>query len=166
MDISHSAPKEAQRGISRCPTYSRLLPLTPSVARTTALFSRTSRSFRPLHRTTTLIFVSSSSCSKSRSLRFVPTVVATETIDSAGDAAPDLSRGGIAECDRFVEEGLVIGGRMLCFLVGAAACRSGPAIRVVHWEGGFECLLSDATASVQRVRVELRVSMGYFEYPK
>lgn len=58
---------------------STFLPLTPSVETTTPLFSRTSRSLRPRHRTTTLMFVSSS-CSKSLSLRFAPPCA-----DLAGD---------------------------------------------------------------------------------
>src|SRR3569833_2579976 len=72
-----------------------VLPLPPSVVTTTALFSRTSRSLRPRHRTTTLILVSSPpSDSNSRSLRLVPAVVAevpTEDRDSAGETAPPRS---------------------------------------------------------------------------
>lgn len=67
------------------------LPMAPSVLTTTALFSRTSRSLRPRHRTTTLMFVSSLNSSKSRSLRFRPAFVGAEALDSAGDAARDRS---------------------------------------------------------------------------
>lgn len=81
---------------------STFLPWTPSVETTTPLFSRTSRSFRPLHRTTTWMLVSSSP-SKSRSLRLpLPLVrgregerdvlVAREVTLSAGDMVPDCVR--------------------------------------------------------------------------
>ena len=57
-------------------------------------------------------------------------MVAIETIDSAGDAAPDRSirdEGGATECD-LVVEGLG-GGRILLFLVGTTdAGRGSPAI--------------------------------------
>lgn len=69
---------------------STFLPLTVSVLTTTLLFSRTSRSLRPRHRTTTLMFVSSTPGSKSRSLRFVP-MVFVEAMDAAGDTAPARS---------------------------------------------------------------------------
>jgi hypothetical protein len=112
---------------------SRLLPFTPSVDKTTPLFSLTSRSLRPLHRTTTLIFVSPPSSSKSRSFRFVPLcVVAIEATESAGDTAPDLSRGGIID---LTDEGRGNGGgrmlaRILFFLAGIATAGRGklPAI--------------------------------------
>lgn len=66
---------------------STFLPFAPSAWTTTALFSLTSRSLRPLHRTTTLMLVSWPGVSKSysRSLRFVA-LVATEATDSAGEA--------------------------------------------------------------------------------
>lgn len=79
------------------------------------------------------MLVSSSSCSKSRSLRLVPpTLAAMEMSDSAGDAAPDLSirdPAGAADCDLAVD-GRTIGGRILCFREGAtAAGRVNPAIQ-------------------------------------
>lgn len=66
--------------------------MAPSVLTTTALFSRTSRSLRPRHRTTTLMFVSSlNSESKSRSLRFNPDAAAEGVTDMAGEGGTDLS---------------------------------------------------------------------------
>lgn len=118
---------------------SRFLPLVPSVESTTPLFSLTSRSFRPRHRTTTLIFVSEPpSCSKSLSFRFVPAVdVATDATDPVGDTGPDLDGGGIAELALKLPglgparelEGLG-GGRILFTLLFAAgtAARGIPAI--------------------------------------
>jgi hypothetical protein len=87
-------------------------PLMPFVDTTTPLFSRTSRSLRPLQRTTTLIFVSSPS-SNSRSLRFRgddrgPLVDAT---DSARDERP--SSAGVAERPRDIRLGRDIGGRIV-----------------------------------------------------
>jgi hypothetical protein len=80
-----------------------MLPFVPSVSTTTVLFSLTSRSLRPLHRTTTLMLVDSppSSASNSRSLRFVPVVavVAADDTDSAGDIAPlRSSRDAVDAC--------------------------------------------------------------------
>lgn len=84
---------------------SMTLPLTPSVLTMTALFSLTSRSLRPRHRTTTLMLVASAppttesaddaDASKSRSLRLIPVaavvvvVVARDDTDSDGDTAPE-----------------------------------------------------------------------------
>ena len=111
------------------------LPLAPSVLSTTALFSLTSRSLRPRHRTTTLMLVASpSSASNSRSLRFMPVdEVATDIKDSAGDAAPARSNRGAAETCRvppcLTGAFRVAGGRRL----GRAPARSrvGGAIEVV-----------------------------------
>jgi hypothetical protein len=68
-------------------------------------------------------------------------------MDSAGDTAPDL--GGIADCDR-TTEGLTIGGRMLCFLDGAAACRGGPAMRFSQKK---DCMSVDFDSSIKDVPV-------------
>ena len=62
-----------------------------------------------------------------------PWLVAIETSDSAGDAAPDLSirdPGGAADCDLTVEGLAAGGGRILCFREGATvAGRGNPAIQ-------------------------------------
>jgi hypothetical protein len=89
-------------------------PLIPLVVTTTPLFSRTSRSLRPRHRTTTLMLVSSPSASNSRSLRFSgddrgPLEDAT---DSARDVRPP-SRAGVAERPRERRFGRDIGGRIV-----------------------------------------------------
>jgi hypothetical protein len=90
-------------------------PLMPFVVTTTPLFSRTSRSLRPRHRTTTLILVSSPpSCSNSRSLRFSGddrAALEVEATDSARDERPSLSA-GVAERPRDSKFGRDIGGRI------------------------------------------------------
>ncbi len=125
---------------------STFLPRTPSVETTTPLFSRTSRSLRPLHRTTTCMFVSSPpSASKSRSLRLMPpfcrwglldcdVLVDIDRMLSAGEAAPDCVLGCIKEALDWVlaVEGLTMGGRIECFLLGKpAAGRARPAITYI-----------------------------------
>src|SRR5689334_5609369 len=86
--------------------------LMPFVDTTTPLFSRTSRSFRPLQRTTTLILVSSPS-SNSRSLRFSGEErgARVEATDSARDERP--SSAGVAERPRDIRFGRDIGGRIV-----------------------------------------------------
>lgn len=108
---------------------STTLPLTPSVETTTALFSLTSRSLRPLHRTTTLMLVSwpKPSTSNSRSLRLVP-AVETDEIEGAGEAtaarsileaAAALGVGWRKEDTRPLASGLVV----LVVAAGLAAGR-------------------------------------------
>lgn len=111
---------------------STVLPRTPSVESTTALFSLTSRSFRPLHRTTTLMFVSSLNWrSNSRSFLFAPTWVDVEAIDKAGETAPERVGGGAEGA--LADEGRG-GGRMFILRTGAVAGARGPAIRRVVLE--------------------------------
>jgi hypothetical protein len=88
-------------------------PLMPLVVTTTPLFSRTSRSLRPRHRTTTLIFVSSLSVSNSRSLRLSgdDRGALEEATDSARDVRP--SSMGVAERPRDERCGRDIGGRIV-----------------------------------------------------
>jgi len=92
---------------------SRAVPLIPLVDTTTPLFSRTSRSLRPLHRTTTLMLVSSPSVSNSRSFRFRGDgrgALAVEATDSALDERPSIA--GVADRPRARCGGRVVGGRI------------------------------------------------------
>ena len=80
---------------------STFFPRTPSVDSTTPLFSLTSRSLRPRHRTTTLMLVSSpASTSSSLAFLFMPdcfggdfecdTLVEVDMLLPAGDGALDF----------------------------------------------------------------------------
>lgn len=89
---------------------STFLPLTPSVDTTTPLFSRTSRSLRPRHRTTTLMFVSSPPSGSPAGLRFGVRDLEEATL-SVGDARPAMSV-GVAVCAR-LGPGRAVGGRMV-----------------------------------------------------
>lgn len=87
--------------------------MTPFVLTTTALFSPTSRSLRPLHRTTTVMFVSTlKSVSKSRSLRFMPAAgdALVDEAVSAREAAPDLSKRDVTVAALW---GLTLGARVV-----------------------------------------------------
>ena len=111
---------------------STFFPLTPPVDTTTPEFSRTSRSLRPLHRTTTLMLVSSApSCSKSRSLRLPPFCTDRAgdapldgAIDPRGDEATLLPKVGVAVPAR-AGGGRVDGGRILVFLLTGPLGRTG-----------------------------------------
>jgi hypothetical protein len=92
---------------------STVFPLMPSVDTTTPLFSRTSRSLRPRHRTTTLILVSSPpSFSKSRCLRLVPVdcageerILAEDATESAREVRPSCA--GVSERPRGTSGGRI-----------------------------------------------------------
>jgi hypothetical protein len=88
-------------------------PLMPFVVTTTPLFSRTSRSLRPRHLTTTLILVSSPSASNSRSfrLRGEDRGALWEATDSARDERPSMA--GVAERPRESKFGRDMGGRIV-----------------------------------------------------
>lgn len=102
----------------------------PFVDTTTPLFSRTSRSLRPRHRTTTLILVSSSSCSNSRSFRLRGDDLGAldEATDSARDVRPSMA--GVAERPRDKRLGRDAGGRIVDVvrLVGGIPGRGRPDI--------------------------------------
>jgi hypothetical protein len=94
---------------------STVLPLIPFVETTTPLFSRTSRSLRPRHRTTTLILVSSPTSSYSRSFRFSGEdrgALEVDATDSARDERPSLNA-GVAERPRDNKFGREAGGRIV-----------------------------------------------------
>lgn len=103
---------------------STFFPLTPSVDTTTPLFSRTSLSFRPLQRTTTLMLVSSAiSCSNSRSFRFILPLteragdfVGMDMTDPVGEVLP--VNVGVAVCAR-EGGGRIDGGRILLFFAAS-----------------------------------------------
>ena len=110
---------------------STVFPLAPSVETTTPLFSLTSRSLRPRHRTTTRMLVSSL-ISRSKSLSFL---LLTTLDGSLGDlSARALLDGLVKEAEEddlsvAVEVVRLVGGRIALRLVGRPeAGRGGPAM--------------------------------------
>lgn len=141
---------------------STCFPITPFVLTTTALFSWTSRLLRPLHRTTTVMFVSSLK-SNSRSLRLMPAAGegAVDETDSARETAPDLS---LRDDAVNALGGLVLGGLMLearvpCRTLArpAVAVRVGGAMSV---EDGVPLLRGAGRLESRMKALMKRVALG------